>query len=444
MRRRARRSCRARRPARARRAAASARATSYRATSTLTVTRDFGGATLHEGTSSRHASPEGETVMRLLQRNFDVKTRYGGGFVQEIDGVGGRARERPAGRLVLLRQRDRVAPSARPSAQASRRATASGGTTTTGARRCASRRSSARSRSRSVGRERQAVPGPARLRRTTRERSCDEVETAARGRGRDGGVARRRSSSRPARRCCACSSARWADVRARPGRARGSSAGPRRRACSRGRPSDGDAIALLDARRQAGAHAAAPASGLVAATQRRGDQAADLGRHRHRRRRRRGRGGGARRGPARRTTSRSRSTAGSDVPLPVGRRAGRRRDLPAALSPLHAARAGVGALWCVALAARRAVVRAPADPASRCWRGARWRRGRRAGVGRAVARSLAVGAAVRARDRGGQRARDARRADGRVPRLGELPRLGPARRHARGARLRRRARRCGR
>ena len=27
--------------------------------------------------------------MRLLQRNFDVKTRYGGGFVQQIDGVAG-------------------------------------------------------------------------------------------------------------------------------------------------------------------------------------------------------------------------------------------------------------------------------------------------------------------------------------------------------------------
>ena len=27
--------------------------------------------------------------MRLLQRNYDVETRYGGGFVQEIDGVAG-------------------------------------------------------------------------------------------------------------------------------------------------------------------------------------------------------------------------------------------------------------------------------------------------------------------------------------------------------------------
>ena len=35
--------------------------------------------------------------MRLLQRNYDVETRYGGGFVQEIDGVaGGRESGRPA------------------------------------------------------------------------------------------------------------------------------------------------------------------------------------------------------------------------------------------------------------------------------------------------------------------------------------------------------------
>jgi hypothetical protein len=30
-----------------------------------------------------------DTVMRLLQSDYDVKTRYGGGFVQEIDGVAG-------------------------------------------------------------------------------------------------------------------------------------------------------------------------------------------------------------------------------------------------------------------------------------------------------------------------------------------------------------------
>jgi hypothetical protein len=55
---------------------------------TLTVTRDFGAEDLHEGVDQENAS-EGDTVMRLLERKYDVKTRYGGGFVQEIDGVAG-------------------------------------------------------------------------------------------------------------------------------------------------------------------------------------------------------------------------------------------------------------------------------------------------------------------------------------------------------------------
>jgi hypothetical protein len=53
----------------------------------LTVSRDFGAEEL--GSSKQKKIPAGETVMRLLQRKFEVETRYGGGFVQEIDGVGG-------------------------------------------------------------------------------------------------------------------------------------------------------------------------------------------------------------------------------------------------------------------------------------------------------------------------------------------------------------------
>ncbi len=53
----------------------------------LTVSRNFGTQEL--GKSTQKTIPAGETVMRLLQRSFEVETRYGGGFVQEIDGVGG-------------------------------------------------------------------------------------------------------------------------------------------------------------------------------------------------------------------------------------------------------------------------------------------------------------------------------------------------------------------
>jgi hypothetical protein len=60
---------------------------------TVRVTQDFGHSELAPAKSEQSRS--GETVMRLLQRNFTVETKYGGGFVQEIDGVsGGRAKGR--------------------------------------------------------------------------------------------------------------------------------------------------------------------------------------------------------------------------------------------------------------------------------------------------------------------------------------------------------------
>ena len=54
---------------------------------TLRVTRDFG----HEALGSVRLDKvrEGETVMRMLRSKFDVTTRYGGRFVQSIDGLSG-------------------------------------------------------------------------------------------------------------------------------------------------------------------------------------------------------------------------------------------------------------------------------------------------------------------------------------------------------------------
>ncbi len=57
------------------------------ASGSLTVTRDFGDVSL--GKHSIKSLSDSETVMRRLQKEFEVKTRYGGGFVQEIDGVAG-------------------------------------------------------------------------------------------------------------------------------------------------------------------------------------------------------------------------------------------------------------------------------------------------------------------------------------------------------------------
>jgi Domain of unknown function (DUF4430) len=53
----------------------------------LTVTSDFGARVLRELRAPKVSGQE--TVMSLLMRNAAVATRYGGGFVQSIDGLGG-------------------------------------------------------------------------------------------------------------------------------------------------------------------------------------------------------------------------------------------------------------------------------------------------------------------------------------------------------------------
>jgi len=58
------------------------------------VTRDFGSREI--GSGDEDPIRGGETAMRMLQRDFDVETRYGGGFVQAINGIaGGREDGRP-------------------------------------------------------------------------------------------------------------------------------------------------------------------------------------------------------------------------------------------------------------------------------------------------------------------------------------------------------------
>jgi hypothetical protein len=55
----------------------------------LTVTREFGRQLLLGSRAPRVAGAE--TVMSLLRRNVKVSTRYGGGFVEQIDGLAGNA-----------------------------------------------------------------------------------------------------------------------------------------------------------------------------------------------------------------------------------------------------------------------------------------------------------------------------------------------------------------
>ena len=55
---------------------------------TLRVTQDFGRKSL--GSITIDKVREGQTVMRMLRSEFDVTTRFGGRFVQSIDGLSGR------------------------------------------------------------------------------------------------------------------------------------------------------------------------------------------------------------------------------------------------------------------------------------------------------------------------------------------------------------------
>jgi hypothetical protein len=52
---------------------------------TLTVTRDYGSDVLV--TAAEQDPPSSETVIRFLDREAEITTRYGGGFVQSIEGL---------------------------------------------------------------------------------------------------------------------------------------------------------------------------------------------------------------------------------------------------------------------------------------------------------------------------------------------------------------------
>jgi len=60
---------------------------SSKGTATLTVTRDYGSKTLVD--EAENDPPSSETVIRFLDREAEITTRYGGRFVQSIDGLAG-------------------------------------------------------------------------------------------------------------------------------------------------------------------------------------------------------------------------------------------------------------------------------------------------------------------------------------------------------------------
>jgi hypothetical protein len=53
----------------------------------VVVSRDFGAKELRDVDVDKVKA--GDSIMRLLERKFSVETRYGGGFVQSLEGLGG-------------------------------------------------------------------------------------------------------------------------------------------------------------------------------------------------------------------------------------------------------------------------------------------------------------------------------------------------------------------
>ena len=111
----------------------------------LTVTRDYGAEPVQPPVAE--TASESDTVMRVLDRNAEISTRYGGGFVQSIDGL---EAERGSGAPTIGSSTSTgwSRPSARPDTRC-RAARRSGGTTATGRPRCGCRPWSVPGRSRS-------------------------------------------------------------------------------------------------------------------------------------------------------------------------------------------------------------------------------------------------------------------------------------------------------
>ena len=59
---------------------------------TVTVTKNFGDARVAQ--VGEKQVPGSETVMRILERHFNVSLKYGGGFVESIDGLSGSSNRR--------------------------------------------------------------------------------------------------------------------------------------------------------------------------------------------------------------------------------------------------------------------------------------------------------------------------------------------------------------
>ncbi len=318
----------------------------------LRVTRDFG----HQLVLAKNDLPirEDETVMRLLKRNAEVETRFGGGFVQSIDGLAGKGGDATSDWFYFVNGIE--------AAEGAADYELSPGDVIQWDRRDWGETAQVRA---IVGAYPQplldGIGGkrfPVRVEcQDADSNACGDVKQTLRDAGipATGGTLGAPGNQNVARVIVAD----WASARELP-TARLVEQGPQRSGVFARFSEDGARLELLGAGRRAGARGAPwRGPGRRAAPDRQG---AALARHRFRRGGRRGgRVRSARPRPARRLRGRRRGRAGEQaasegeaVSAAAPRSA--RRELPipvyrAGTSPLHSARAGATASLCLALAA---------------------------------------------------------------------------------------------
>ncbi len=297
--------------------------------------------------------------MSLLMRNATVTTRYGGGFVESIDGHSGGHEGGAAGRLVLLRQRRQAPKGAAETERAPGRPRLVGPARLEPDRRSAGRRRllpgavPARDRRQAAAgargmRARRPAPPAARSPPVCAPPACLRAVAALGPAGEEPDTLRVLVGT-------------WSQVSGDPGAQEARKRARARAACTRASRPPGGRIALLDAQ-GATVRTLTGSAGLIAATRYAEEEPVWVD-HRHRRRRR----GAA---PPARSTKR-RSTIASPLAVAVGAvrpagpcargaemstRAPKRSAMTRRLllyrplaSPLHATRAGVAALWALAL-----------------------------------------------------------------------------------------------
>ena len=231
---------------------------------TLRVTEDFGSERVTRASEAR--VPQGDTVMRLLQRKVDVQTRFGGGFVGSLEGRGGGEQDgRPTDWFFYVNGIESRGGRRGVRAHAGRPGVV--GPARLGHRDADPRRGRVVPRAVPLGLPRQADPRAHRVRAAAGPR-VRRGRRAPRRRGREGHLALRASPSARRAASCVCSSASGASCGwTRPPSS--SSAGPRAPGVYARFDAAGRRLTVLDPRGRP-ARTLTSGAGLVAAT-RQGD-----------------------------------------------------------------------------------------------------------------------------------------------------------------------------